>query len=193
MPHHRRLAAPLLFLASFSLAVAAFAPAAAQSPETPSRYDQYRQRFQGTWVLAVAPDAAQRTIDQAIDRAASAMSFVVRGVARPLLRDNTPVNRRIVLEFPGDQRLRARFPDTGFDATTRIGRTERARTQDGDPMRVTQRFRDDGSLEQVFQADRGTRWNVYRSEGDGRLVVESTVQGDMMPQPMRFSLRYRRR
>ena len=185
----RRLAL-VLALAAGTLALW---PADARLQDAASRYDQYRERFHGTWVLAMGPEAAQRSIDRAIERAVGAMSFFVRGVARPLLRDNTPLNRRIVLEFRGDGRLRCRFPDTGFDATTRIGRTERARTQDGDPMRVTHRFRDDGRLEQVFQAERGTRWNVYRRTGDDRITVASTVQGEMMPQPMRFSLRYRRR
>jgi hypothetical protein len=120
------------------------------------------------------------------------MNFFVRGVARPMLRDNTPVNRSIVLHFRDGERIRVRFPDTGWETTTRVGRTERAQTQDGDPMRVTQRLHDDGSLEQVFQADQGTRWNVYRVDSEGRMTVQSTVQGDMMPQPMRFSLRYRR-
>jgi hypothetical protein len=181
------------FLPALAVASLALWPATAQPQEGASRFDDFRERFEGTWVLATSTASARQTVDRAIEQAVSAMSFFVRGVARPLLRDNTPLNRRIEFDFRDGARIRVRFPDTGWEATTRVGRTERARTQDGDTMRVTQRFHDDGSLEQVFQADQGTRWNVYRVDSEGRMTVQSTVQGDMMPQPMRFSLRYRRR
>lgn len=179
-------------LALSVLAVALLCPAAAH-PQDQSEYDRFRERFDGTWALAVPQAQAQQTVDAAINQAVDAMNFFVRGVARPMLRDNTPLNRTIVLDFQGSDRIRVRFPDTGWETTTRVGRTERARSQDGESMRVTQRFGDDGALEQVFQADQGTRWNVFRPRSDGTVVVESTVQGTMMPQPMRFSLRYRRR
>ena len=58
-------------------------------------------------------------------------------------------------------------------------------------MNVTQRFRGE-TLEQVFQADQGTRWNVYTMVGD-RMRVDATTNGDMMPQAMHFALTYRRR
>jgi len=59
-------------------------------------------------------------------------------------------------------------------------------------MRVTQRFHADGRLEQVFQTDQGTRWNVYRSTGEGRMRVQATTQGMMMPEPMVFTFDYQR-
>ncbi|HJL18986.1 MAG TPA: hypothetical protein RMH99_25210 [Sandaracinaceae bacterium LLY-WYZ-13_1] len=188
MPRLRRLLPAALLIALAAWPLGRSQPVLAQDA---SRYERFRERFDGTWVLATSERSAQRTVDRAIGRAVDAMNFFVRGVARPLLRDNTPVNTSIVLDFRGDDRIRVRF-NTGWETTTRVGRTERAQTLDGDTMRVTQRLHDDGSLEQVFQADQGTRWNVSRIGDDGRMTVQSTVQGDMMPQPMRFSLPYRR-
>ena len=72
-----------------------------------------------------------------------------------------------------------------------LGATRNGQSLDGETLRVTQRYRD-GALEQVFQADQGTRWNMYRILEDGRMRVDATTQGDMMPQPLRFSLTYRR-
>ena len=83
-----------------------------------------------------------------------------------------------------------------FDArdtyTTGLGETARYRTAGGDPMRVTQRLRDSGVLEQVFQTEQGTRWYVWQPLGPDRVRVDATTQGDMMPEPMRYSLEYTR-
>ena len=51
---------------------------------------------------------------------------------------------------------------------------------------------DDGRLEQVFQTDQGTRWNVYRITGDGQMQMDATTQGMMMPQPLHFVFDYAR-
>lgn len=182
-----------LALLSVALVSVSTAPATAQPRDSSSRFGEFRRRFGGTWFLATSAESAQEIVDRAIERAVNAMNMILRPLARPMLRDNTPLNRRIVLDFQDSERLRVRFPDTGWETTTRVGRTEPAQTHEGDSMRVTQRLHEDGSLEQVFQADRGTRWNVYRTEAEGRMTVESIVQGDMMPRPMRFTLRYRRR
>jgi hypothetical protein len=58
---------------------------------------------------------------------------------------------------------------------------------------IRQYFRD-GHLEQFFDAALGDRWNLYELSADGTtMTVSATQQGPMMPVPMHFSLRYRRR
>ena len=173
--------------------LAALALALAPSPAQPQDpFDTYRQRFDGEWELATPQGEARTRVDAAIEQTVGAMNFFLRSVARGQLQENTPINRTITLRFTAPDRIRIRF-DTGWTTTTRVGRTGRARSLEGDEMRVTQRFRDDGSLEHVFQTDQGTRWNVYTSTGENTLRVDATTQGMMMPQPMRFSLDYRRR
>lgn len=192
MTSRRRISASSIASAvAVTAAVALWSSPAA--PQARSQFDQLSERFDGTWVLAIPEARAQAQVDRAVDQAVNAMNFFVRGVARPMLRDNTPLNRSIVLDFQDGERIRVRFPDTGWETTTRLGQTERAQSQGGDAMRVTQRFNDDGSLEQVFQTDQGTRWNVYTPASDGTLTLRATTNGSMMPQPMTFSLPYRRR
>lgn len=169
-------------------------PAPAQPQDTPApspRFLEHRARFQGVWRLATPPARARQVVDAAIDQTVNAMNFFLRGIARDQLRDNTPLNRRIDLVFLDDERVTVVF-DGRHRYTTRPGRTHRFRTPEGDEMRVVQRLHPDGRLEQVFETDRGTRWNVYHSTGEGELRIEATTQGMMMPQPLYFTLDYRR-
>lgn len=156
-----------------------------------AQLEQLRERFDGHWVLAVPTASARRTVDNAIERAVNAMNMLLRGMARPMIRDNTPINQSIELRFRSVDEVYCRF-DTGATYTTPLGATRNGQSLDGETLRVTQRYRD-GAFEQVFQADQGTRWNQYHLLDDGRMRVDATTQGDMMPQPLRFSLAYRKR
>lgn len=160
------------------------------APSRTAQFEELRGRFDGVWRLAVPAASARRTVDSAIDRAVNAMNMLLRGMARPMIRDNTPINQSIELRFRQGNNVYCRF-DTGAEYTTPLGATRNGQSLDGETLRVTQRYRD-GALEQVFQADQGTRWNMYRILEDGRMRVDATTQGDMMPQPLRFSLTYRR-
>jgi hypothetical protein len=152
-------------------------PATAQAP-SPAPFD-------GVWRLDHPNDEGRRIVDRAIDRAVEPMNYFVRAIAADRLREGTHINRRITLRA-ADDRLTVQFDDR--DAyTTRIGRTTR---QQG--MRVTQRLRPNGQLEQVFETDEGTRWYVYTPLADGRMRVETTTGSPRMPEPMVFSLVYRR-
>lgn len=148
------------------------------------------QRFDGVWVLAVPVATARQTVETAVDEAVDAMNMLLRGVARPMIRDNTPVNEEIELRFRAANNIYVRF-DNRANYTSPLNGTRRVRTPEGDPMRLTQRFRG-SNLEQVFQADNGTRWNTYVPLPDGRMRMDAVTNGDMMPQAMRFSLTYRR-
>lgn len=155
-----------------------------------AQWEAMSGRFDGVWRLAVSTGAARRTVDRSIDEAVNAMNFFIRGMARPMIRDNTPVNEEIELRFRAGQNIFVRF-DSRVRYTSRLGRTARVRTHTRDPMRLTQRFRGE-QLEQVFQADNGTRWNTYTILGNGQMRVDAVTNGDMMPRAMRFSLSYRR-
>jgi hypothetical protein len=171
------------------VAAATIWPSAAR-PQEPDPWTTMNARFDGTWVGVVSPAEARRTIDAAIEQAVSAMNYFVRPVARPMIRDNTPVNLEIELRFREANNIYVRFDDRA-NYTTPLGRTRRVQTPEGDAMRVTQRFRGE-TLEQVFQTDQGTRWNVFTSIGENRIRMDATTQGEMMPQPMHFALTYRR-
>jgi hypothetical protein len=170
------------------------APASPQEPAAAPanpRFEQFRARFHGIWRITLPQERHRQQVDAAIERSVSAMNFFAQGIARDQLRENTPLNRRIDLVFESDERITVVF-DQRYRYTTRVGRRHRFRTPDGDDLRVVQRLRDDGKLEQVFETDRGTRWNVYESTGEGQLRIEATTQGMLMPQPLYFTFDYRR-
>lgn len=178
-----------LLLAPVALALALW-PARAR-PQADDDLTSARARFEGRWRLAVSEAQASRTIDAAVAQAADAMPFYARGIARDRLRDGTPLIRRIELAFDESGDLTVSFDGRRYE--TPVGRTVvRTRHSDGERMRVTQRLRPSGQLEQVFQTGGGTRWYVYTSTGEGTLRMESTTNSDRMPQPMAFTLDYRR-
>jgi hypothetical protein len=189
MPY-RRLFVPALLLACAALWPS---PARMQDAPTDPHYAEFRAHFHGVWRRSVPEARAREVIDAAIEQTVSAMNFFVRGIARGQLRDNTPLNGRIDLLFADDGRITVMFDgDSHRRYRSRIGHTVLVHTPDGAEMRMTQRFRDDGKLEQVFQTDQGTRWNVYESTGEGRMRVAATTQGMMMPSPLFFTFDYAR-
>lgn len=173
----------------FAAAAAWPGPAPAQDTDA-AQWEAMSRRFDGVWRLTVSSERGQQTIDSAVEEAVGAMNFMMRGIARPMLRDNTPLNQEIELRFRDNDNIYVRF-DSRVRYTSPLGSTRRVRTHEGDPMRLTQRFRGD-DLEQVFQADGGTRWNTYTILPDGRMQMTAVTQGDMMPRALRFTLTYRR-
>jgi hypothetical protein len=146
-------------------------------------------RFEGRWQLSVSRGSAQSTIDAAVERVVGAMNYFLRGIARPRLRDATPIDSYYRFEFGDDDRVTVHFE--GRDRfTTPLGRTRRYRTDDGTALRVTIRERGD-ALETVFQTDEGNRWYAFRANG-ATLTMTATTTGSMLPQAMRYQLTYRR-
>ncbi len=160
-------------------------PAAAEQ-----RNDQ-PARFTGVWRMVQTPQQAQTVVDEAIEQTVNAMNFFFRGIARSRLREGTPIHRSIEIVVHADDRVTVRF-DGSEGYTTHLGRTEPVTNPHGMHMRVTQRFRPNGQLEQSFATDQGTRWYVYTPLRDGRLRVATTTDSPRMPQPMSFLLDYHR-
>jgi hypothetical protein len=189
MTTHRSSAARLTLAVVAVLVAAALSPSPAQVQDAPEA-GQQRALFEGTWRLATPRSQANGILDRAADAAANAMNFFVRGIARSRLREGSRLYEEVGLHFGDDGRLTVRFDEQSY--TTRIGRTERRQNREGEERRVTQRFRANGQLEQVFETDSGTRWYVWTSTGEGRLRLEVTTNSPQMPQPMVYVLDYRR-
>lgn len=166
-------------------------PAEVQDATDASQTPEQRARFEGTWRLATPRGEANAILDRAADTAANAMSFFVRGIARSRLRDGSQLFEEVSLHLSDDGRLTVRFAHEQT-YTTRIGRTERRRNREGEERRVTQRFRPNGQLEQVFETDGGTRWYVWTSTGEDRLRLDVTTNSPQLPHPMVYTLEYRR-
>lgn len=180
----------LVASALVALASAPWAPGAAQT--TPTRTeDELRTGLTGAWYLTVSRSEAQAVIDRGIERCVSEMNYFLQSVARDQMRSNTPVNERIDIGFP-DGNIFISF-DQRFSYTTSPGVPTDFDVEGTGNVSIRQYFRD-GHLEQFFDASLGDRWNVYELSADGTtMTVSATQQGPMMPVPMHFSLRYRRR
>jgi hypothetical protein len=182
--------APLLCLVLLALSLVPLAPSAAQTaPERTE--DELRTGLSGAWYLTVSRTEAQAVIDRGIERCVSEMNYFLQSVARDQMRSNTPVNERIDIGFP-DGNIFISF-DQRFSYTTSPGIPTDFDLEGTGNVTIRQYFRD-GHLEQFFDASLGDRWNVYELSEDGStMTVSATQQGPMMPVPMHFVLRYRRR
>jgi hypothetical protein len=107
-----------------------------------------RQLLAGTWHLTIPEATARQRIDQAIERTVNEMNFFLQGVTRDQLRQQTPLNRRLDIDFPADGRITVVF-DQRFTYTTRPGIAQPFTLPDGMSLDVTQHFRG-GHLEQYF-------------------------------------------
>jgi hypothetical protein len=186
--------ASLLLSASLlAMLVVVASPPRARTQDAPVRTEEeLRRMLEGAWFLTVSQSAGQAAIDSAIERAVGEMNFFLQGITRTQVRDNTPVNRRIDLDFADDGRITVGF-DQRFTYTTRPGVAQDFALPDGSSVNVNQLFRS-GHLEQVFTATLGRRWNVYTLSPDGQTMsVTATTQGPMMPVPVVFTLQYRQR
>jgi hypothetical protein len=180
----------LVALALVGLALWPLDPGAAQT--APARTEEeLRAGLAGAWSLTVPRSEAQAVIDRGIERCVSEMNYFLQSVARDQMHANTPVNERIDIGFP-DGNILVVF-DTRFSYTTRPGVPTDFDVEGTGNVSIRQYFRD-GHLEQFFDAALGDRWNLYELSADGTtMTVSATQQGPMMPVPMHFSLRYRRR
>lgn len=163
------------------------APSVPVQAERPSA--EAVRAFEGTWRLDQPREEARRVVDEAVEDAANQFNFIARGIARSRLREGTPVHGSVTVSFEGD-RVTVAFGDERY--TTVLGRTEVRQNPEGEEMRVTQRIRPNGQLEQVFETDSGTRRYIYTPLRDGRLRIATTTDSPQMPQPMYFMLDYER-
>jgi hypothetical protein len=186
--HLRRAFAIATFTASTGALLLPMAHADPPDTSEP-RPEQAEQRFEGTWRLDQPREEAQQVVSEAVEDAANQFNFMIRGIARSRLREGTPIHSRVSVSFEGDQ-VTVRFGDESY--TTELGRTEVRRNPEGEDMRVTQRIRPNGQLEQVFETEGGTRRYVYTPLSDGRMRIATTTDSPRMPQPMYFMLDYRR-
>jgi hypothetical protein len=150
--------------------------------------DRY-SRVSGEWELAISEDQARAAIDRGIAGATDAMPPLVSSIAAGQLRSRTPAPRRITIAATASQ-VAVTMENRTFSTAPAV--TESSRTTAGEPLEVTQRFRDE-DLEQVFVTPNGTRWNTFVScDGGASLRMDVVVQSPRLPAPMRFSLPYRR-
>ena len=179
------LAAATLAAATSAAIVALALPSVA--PRAEAQETSGLERFVGSWRYAGSQQQGRQIIDQAVSHAVDPMNFIVRGFAADRLRGKNPLVRRIDIADHGGN-VRVTFDgDRTYEAAPGQWRTHRF---GGESVRVQFRVRGD-ALVQLFRTDSGSRRNIYRITGDGRMRLEVTVQSDQLPRDMTYRLNYR--
>ncbi len=142
----------------------------------------------GRFELTGSREAAEARVNEAIGRAVEQMSFVTRGFAADRLRDKNPVRDSLETEVRGD-RIAIRYGDARYE--TRSGEWETV-TATGEQVELLQTA-SGNAIYQTFRAPDGEKTTVYRFSPDGgRVTLDITVTSPQLPQPLRYSLQYRR-
>lgn len=163
---------PFLLLAAAALAAPAQDPA--QAPT-----------WAGTWTLAAPGD-----IPAAIDRATAPMNFVTRPIARGRLKKLNPAYQRVVLQEAGGE-VRIQFDQRTPMAMPADGRPVAWTREDGEAFQVKVQP-SAADLVQHYQGQDGARTNRFQLRPDGTLALSVTVTSGKLPQPLAYTLTYRR-
>lgn len=144
--------------------------------------------LEGTYVLV--PEQSD-DVAAAIETGVAKMNFITRSVARGRLKKTNPAYQRIAIgrgpahiEVMFDERAPLRMPVDG--SATKWTR------EDGEVFDVWAEWRGQ-ELVQHYKAEDGERTNTFRIDQSGSaLTLEVVVTSTRLPQPVTYSLAYRR-
>ena len=152
---------------------------------------ELRQRYGGTYQF-VGGDAERAAVAAAVDRVVARMSFLARGIARSSLIERAEIREAIGIFFADDGTVTVLSP----------GELPESSPADGAPVRVVNRFGDKSELSQQFingvfvqrgRTDDGSGSTVFELRPDGQtLLVHRTMESSKLPQPVKYTLTYRR-
>jgi hypothetical protein len=143
----------------------------------------------GTWVLAEEPTTLARTHAVAVDDAVASLGWVMRPLARPLLRNSVNNCDQLTIALSPDQFTLAcddRPPlnrARGAESTTQIG-------LDGDTYALTLDVTET-TLQLTFDGERGGQKSHFRREGD-HLILQKQIFSTHLPEPIRWEVKYSR-
>jgi hypothetical protein len=179
---------------SLSLLVAALCGLQAPDPAVAGEAadaDDPRPRFAGEYLYA-GGDAERALIPAAVERSVHGMFFIARGIAYDRLLRTCEVCTRYALSFDGGS-ISVAGPCQITDLSPADGREVDHRTKLGDTSKLSQRFID-GTLVQYFRGEEGARRVVWTLQPDGEtLRVQVIITSKHLPQPVDYTLTYRRR
>jgi hypothetical protein len=145
----------------------------------------------GRFLLAEAPPAYQPRLDTAVERAIASLHFAIRPLARHRLRPAVYetvcadlslhlTEELFAVQCAGDEPETRHFD--GRDSTF---------TDGGDPYRVTFAF-EGRSLTVTYAGPRGGQSNTYEFDAAGALRLHGSIFSSSLPEPLRWTLPYRR-
>ncbi len=155
---------------------------------TPTSWCDDSTAVEGDYVIVVDQRA---DIDKAIETTIAKMNFITRPIARGRLKETNPVYRHVHIASTGadieikyDDRKPIRAPTNG----SQIKWTR----EDGEVFDVTM-TRQGGQLLQNYKSKDGMRVNTFRwDDSSQRMYLDVTISSDRLPQPLKYTLAYRR-
>lgn len=144
----------------------------------------------GKFEVVDPPERVQATVDAAVDKAASQFG-IFRGIARRKMAGGATWCRSYTLSpdpssigWQCDDKPRFEVP------RDRLGKSRTLEIGDGQiEARVDVQGQD---IHAWFGGEEGGRRQVFRFEGDDTLVCDVSVESPKLPEPMTWTIRYRR-
>jgi len=166
--------------------VAKPAPPVVQKPPPPAG-----AKLTGTYRY-VGGAAQRQRLESAIDRTVQQLNALIRGIGRRRLTESNQIRDAVELKIQGDKVTTIFTP--GGTVTTTLGASAISWTTDtGKSVKVKSALVK-GRLVQDFQADDGSRRNVFTVDASGdKLTLSVTIRSDRMPEPLKYALSYRRK
>jgi len=195
--HNRRMlnksragAACLFFICAIACARKGPPSSLPPAPRAPAPAE-LRHRYAGTYVY-VGGDCERAAVAAAVDRAVEHMSFLTRDFARSALKQRAAIRESITIAFD----------DAGNVSVLSPGEFPEVSPSDGTPARVINRFGDESELSQRFvdgvlvqqgRSDSGGGRTAFEVRADGQsLLVHRFMESSHLPQPVEYTLTYRR-
>ena len=128
-------------------------------------------------------------LDAAIEQAVAEMSFIKRPFARSRLKKTNSVYRTVAISRTADEIVIAlngtpiRMP--------KGGQPVKWKRDDGELFDVSAAWHET-AVDQTFKAEDGTRTNTFKLNSDGTLSMDVTIRSEQLPQPIKYSIAYRR-
>ncbi len=143
---------------------------------------------EGSYVVVTDQSA---DIDKAIEAAIAKMNFITRPIARGRLKDTNPVYRHILITTTGGD-VEIKYDERKPIRVAANGSPIKWTREDGEVFDVAV-TRQDGQLSQRYESKDGNRLNVFHIEDSTRrLHLDVTITSDRLPQPLKYTLVYRK-
>ncbi|MFT3925430.1 MAG: hypothetical protein QM778_23025 [Myxococcales bacterium] len=146
------------------------------------------------WVgsyAAAAPDQAKSTIDKAIDDGTSSMGMMRRNAARTRLKNTNRPYKQVTITPLGTE-LVTNFDGRKYQAPTN-GAAEKGKDPDGKTVSLSYKAEGE-TLKSTYVGEDGEKHIDFERtpDGDG-LIMHVTVMSKKLPEPIKYSVRYKKR
>ena len=185
--------AGLWLLIAAAIGCARRAPPAPVSPSTAGAPVpvELSQRFTGTYVYA-GGDEERAAVARAVDRTVEDMSFLTRGFARSALMERSAIRESYTVFFDEAGRVAVLSPGELPEVSPADGTPVQVVNRLGDESELTQQFIDGVLVQRGRTADGGGS-TAFELQPDGAtLLVHRTMESSKLPQPVKYTLTYRR-